>query len=211
MAEFTLLHTNYIVLGSLLLASSALLLSQFFFATIATPVESPVSPDVSVKAPLVARGGPTTYTGTDTNANASLVGTYTCYKEGTWVRQSEMDIPINHTCGQPVYSVPQFTPFGLKPNADGAYPPEGTDYDLSWRCFDISTGCDSNIQNNDVYIYLNGDALTPAHANVESCEYALGRARDLCHGDNGYTRGGWFTFLDGASYGFDPQRNGKNQ
>ena len=195
----------------MLLASSAFFLSQFLFATIAIPVESPALPDVSVKAPLVARGGPAIYSGTDTNANASLAGTYSCYKEGTWARQTEMDIPFNHTCGEPVHDVPQFTPFGLKPNADSAYPPQVTYYDLNWRCFDISTNCDSQIQNNDIYIYLNGDALTSAHANVESCEYALGRARDLCHGDNGYTRGGWFTFLDGTSYGFDPQRSGKNQ
>ena len=198
------------MVGSVLLASSVFFFSQFLFTTIATPIESPVSPDVSVKASLVARDKGT-YSGTDTNVNASLAGTYTCYKEGTWARQTEIDIPINHICGEPVYDVPQFTPFSFFPNADGAYNPQVSAYDLTWRCFDISSDCDATPQHNDIYIYFDGNNLTPDHANAAACEYGLGRARDLCHGDNGYTRGGWFTFIDGTSYGFDPQTNGKNQ
>ena len=210
MPRFILVHTNYIVVESVLLASSAFFFSQFLFGTIATPIESPVSPDVFVKAPLVARDKET-YSGTDTNANANLAGTYTCYKYGTWVRQTETDIPINNICGEPVHDVPQFTPFSFTPNADGAYNPQVSAYELSWRCFDISADCDATPQTGDAYIYFNGDDLTPAHANTAACEYALGRARDLCHGDNGYTRGGWFTYIDGTSYGFDPQTDGKNQ
>ena len=211
MPRFTLLHTNYIVVGSGLLASSAFFFSQFLFATIATPIESPVSPDVSVNAPLVARDNKATYSGTDTNANISLAGTYNCYKEGTWVRQTEVNIPINNTCGEPVHDVPEVQPFSFVPNADGAYNTQLSVYSLSWHCFDVSTNCDDRINNGDIYIYFDGNDLRREHANVEMCEYGLGRARDLCHGDNGYTRGGWFTFSDGTSYGFDPQRQGKNQ
>ena len=211
MPEVTLLHTNYIfVVGSVLLASSVFFFSQFLFATIATPIESSILPDVSVKAPLIARAK-ATYSGTDTNINASLAGTYNCYNDGTWARQTEIDIPINYICGEPVHDVPQFTPFSFIPNADGAYNPQVSVYQLSWRCFDVSSNCDSTPKYGDYYLYFNGDDLTPAHANAAACEYALGRARDLCHGDNGYTRGGWFTYTDGTSYGFDPQKNGKNQ
>ena len=198
------------MVGSVLLASSAFFISRFLFAITATPIESPVSLDISVKAPLTARDKQT-YSGTDTNVNASLAGTYNCYKGGTWARQTEMDIPITHICGEPVYDVPQFTPFSFVPNADGAYNPQQSAYDLDWRCFDVSSNCDPTPQQGGVYIYFNGDDLTPAHANTAACEYALGRARDLCHGNNGYTRGGWFTYIDGASYGFDPQTDGKNE
>ena len=210
MSKLTLLHTDYILVGFVLFVSSAFFFSRFLFATIATPIESPVSPDDSVKAPLVARDK-ATYSGTDTNANASLAGTYTCYKDGTWVRQTEIDIPITHVCGEPVHDVPEFIPFSFIPNADGAYNPQVSPYQLSWRCFDVSSDCDSALRHGDTYIYFDGNDLTREHANVAACEYAFGRARDLCHGDNGYTRGGWFTYIDGTSYGFDPQLFGKNQ
>ena len=213
MPKFALLHTNYIVVGSVLLASSAFFLSQFLFGAIATPIESPAAPDVSVKAPLVPRRHKhdPTYGGTDTNANQSLAGTYTCFNDGTWAHQAQINLTIPHICGEPVHDVPEFTPFSLTPNADGAYNHQLSYYRLNWLCFDISQDCDATLKNGDTYAYFTGNDLRTDHANKEACQYALGRTNDLCHGDNGYTRGGWFTYIDGTSYGFDPQTNGNNQ
>ena len=193
----------------MLLASFAVLVSQFA-STFATPIESHLSPDVFDKAPLVARQKGT-YGGTDANINASLAGTYNCYNGGTWVLQPALDIPINEICGEPVHDVLDFTPFSLIPNADGAYPRQASDYQMSEVCFDVSANCDGTPQKGKSYVHFTGDITEAMHANRADCEYALGRTRDLCHGKNNYTRGGWFTFIDGTSYGLDPTKVGGNQ
>ena len=198
------------MVGLVFLVSSAFFISQFISTTIATPIESYDSPDVSVKALLVARQKGT-YSGTDANVNASLVGTYNCFKGGTWARQTECTTPIQHVCGEPVYDVHEFTPFSLQPNADGAYNPQQTLYQLNQACFDISANCDDTPQSGKANIYFDAHIGDATHANTADCVYAMGRIRDLCHGDNGWTRGGWFTFTDGTSYGLDPQTNGKNE
>ena len=194
----------------MLLAGFAFLISQFAATTSATPIESRPSSDTFAKSPLIARQAGT-YSGVDTNVNASLAGTYNCFRGGTWALQTALNIPINQICGAPVYDVLDFTPFSLIPNADGAYPAQQSDYQLSVLCFDVSENCADSPQKGDGYIHFNGDIRAPAHANIADCEYALGRVRDLCHGKNGWTRGGWFTFIDGTSYGLDPSRVGQNQ
>ena len=196
--------------GLTLLASSAVFLSHFAFTTFATPIDSHLSPGDSDKAPLVPRQKGT-YSGTDANANVSLSGTYNCFRGGSWALQTALDTPINETCGGPAYDVLDFEPFSLQPNADGAYPQQATDYQLSQVCFDVSANCDDTPQKGKYYVYFNGDIKSPMHANTADCEYALGRVRDLCHGKNGWTRGGWFTYIDGTSYGMDPSKNGGNE
>ena len=209
-SEILFLHTNYMMAGSMLLASTAFLISQLASATFATPIDSQLSPKDSVKAPLVARQKGT-YSGTDTNVNASLAGTYNCFKGGTWVLQTQTNTPIDQICGAPVYDDIEVTPFSLIPNADGAYSAQQSDYQLDVVCFDVSHDCDNTPPNQHAYLHLNADIQDAAHANMEDCQYALGRVRDLCHDNKGYTRGGWFTFIDGTSYGFDPSRNGWDQ
>ena len=204
------LSTDYITAGFILLASSAMFLFHFTITTFATPIESHLSPGVSEKAPLVARQKGT-YSGVDANVNASLSGTYNCFNGGTWALQTALNIPITEICGGPVYQVLEFSPFSLQPNADGAYPQQTSDYQLSQVCFDVSANCDATPQKGKYYVHFNGDIQSPAHANMVDCEYALGRVRDLCHGKNGWTRGGWFTYIDGTSYGMDPSKNGGNQ
>ena len=196
--------------GSMLLASSAFFISHFVATTFATPINSHQSPDLSITAPLVARQKGT-YSGTDANVDQNLTGIYNCFRGGTWVRQTELNIPINNICGEPVYDVLEFTPFSLTPNDDGAYPPEQSDYQLEQGCFDVSHACDDTPQKGTAYVHFNADIRGPTHATKAYCEYALGRVRDLCHGENGWTRGGWFTFIDETSYGLDPSRNGKDQ
>ena len=202
--------TNHVISGSILLASFAGLVSYFTSTTFATPIDSRPSPDVFSKTPLVARQKGT-YSGAD-SLNASLAGTFNCYKGGTWALQGQLDISNVQVCGAPVYEVPDFTPFSFVPNADGAYPPEQSDYQLAQVCFDVSANCDPTPQNGKVYIHYTGDIMGPAHANRADCEYAMGRVRDICHGNNGWTRGGWYTFSDdGTSYGLDPSTNGGSQ
>lgn len=194
---------------SMLLASSAVFISYLASTTFATPIESQPSLDVSVKAPLVARQKGT-YNGIDA-LNASLAGTFNCYKGGTWALQDALDISINGICGTPVYDVLDFTPFSFVPNADGAFPPQQSDYQLDQVCFDVSLNCDSPAVKGKGYIHYTGDIRTATHANTADCEYAMGRVRDICHGTNGWTRGGWYTFSDGTSYGLDPSKNGESQ
>lgn len=62
-----------------------------------------------------------------------------------------------------------------------------------------------------MYLHYTADIQSATHANTADCEYAMGRVRDICHGTNGWTRGGWYTFSDGTSYGLDPSTNGKSQ
>lgn len=208
-SEIVSLPTNLILAGSMLLASSAVFISLFASTTLATPIQSHSSPDVSLKAPLVARQKGT-YSGTDA-LNASLAGTFNCYKGGTWALQDALDVSINQVCGAPVYQVLDFTPFSLVPNADGAYPPQQSDYQLAQVCFDVSANCDSTPVKGKGYIQYTGDIQGATHANTADCEYAMGRVRDICHGKNGWTRGGWYTFSDGTTYGLDPSRNGESQ
>ena len=62
-----------------------------------------------------------------------------------------------------------------------------------------------------MYIHYTANIQSVTHANTADCEYAMGRVRDICHGTNGWTRGGWYTFEDGTSYGLDPSVNGGSQ
>ena len=197
------------ILGSILLASAALFTSQLVATAFAAPTESYLSPNVLIKAPLIARQKGT-YSGTDA-LNATLAGTFNCYKGGTWALQHAIDVSVKQVCGAPVYQVPEFTPFSLVPNADGAYPPQVSDYQFDQSCFDVSTDCDSTPTKGSVYIKYTADIQSATHANTADCEYAMGRVRDICHGTNGWTRGGWYTFQDGTSYGLDPSTNGKSQ
>lgn len=207
--EIVSLPTNCIIAGTMLLASSAVFISQIASTTFASPIESYPSPDVLAKAPLVAREKDT-YSGTDA-LNASLAGTFNCYKGGTWALQDALDTSINEICGTPVYQPLEFTPFSFVPNADGAYPPQQSDYQLAQVCFDISVECDSTPAKGTGYVHYTGNIQAATHANTADCEYAMGRVRDICHGTNGWTRGGWYTFRDGTSYGLDPSKNGGSQ
>lgn len=200
---------TYIITGSVLLASSAIFISQLASTTFATPIESDPSPDVSSRAPLVARQAGT-YSGTDA-LNASLAGTFNCYKGGTWALQDNLDTPINEVCGAPVYEVLDFTPFSFVPNADGAYPSQVSNYQEDQVCFDVSVNCDSTPVKGKGYISYTADIQGATHANTADCEYALGRVRDICYCKNGWTKGGWYTFGDGTSYGLDPSVNGGSQ
>ena len=193
----------------MLLTSFATVISLFSSATFATPIESPLSPHVPVKAPLLARQAGT-YGGVDTNINASLAGTYSCYKGGTWVLQTELDIPIHNICGAPAWDSLEFQKFSFDPTAEGAYPNQESFYQLHAGCFVITPNCDPTPPKNQAYVKLTADIVSATHANMGDCEYALGRLQTLCHGDNGWTRGGYYTFIDGTTYGADPARNGGN-
>ena len=202
--------TNSIIAGSMLVASSAIFVSRLASTTVAgTAIESHPSPDGFTQGPLVTRQEGT-YSGSD-SLNVSLAGTFSCYKGGTWALQDALDISINEVCGAPVYQVLDFTPFSLIPNADGAYPPQVSNYQLDQVCFDVSVNCDSTPVKGKGYIAYTGDIQGATHANMVDCEYAMGRVRDICHGNNGWTRGGWYTFHDGTTYGLDPSVNGGSQ
>ena len=185
-------------------------LSHLAFTTFATPIESKLSPDVFDKYPLVARQKGTDHY-TDANVNESLAGTYDCFKGGTWALQKSIDEPIVRVCGGSAYQTRVFTPLILEPIADGTYPPSASVYQLSENCFTDSVDCDPSGTKGTYYLYFNADIRASLHAVPEYCEYALGRVRDLCHGENSWSRGGWFTFIDGTSYGVDPSKNGGSE
>ena len=195
---------KHTVAEMMLLVSCVVAISQLTYTAFAAPVESHPSPDASVKAPLIARQAGT-YSGND------ALGTYNCYKGGTWALQTSLNNSIYKICGDPVYDTPEFTPFSFLPNADGAYPQQQSDYQQEQGCFDVSTNCDSSPQKGKDYLHYTADIAAAQHANTADCEYAMGRVRDLCHGNNGWTRGGWYTFTDGTSYGCDVSHNGSNQ
>ena len=194
------------IAGMMLLVSYVVTISQFTYTACAAPVESDPSLDASVNAPLIARQAGT-YSGNDS------LGEFNCYKGGTWALQSSLNNSIAPVCGDrtSAYDHQQFQGFSFAPNPDGSYSQQQSVYQQEQGCFTTSTNCDSSPVKGKDFLLYTADIAYAQHANTADCEYAMEVVRDACHGDNGYTRGGWFTYPDGTSYGCDVSHNGSNQ
>ena len=196
-----------IIAGMMLFVSYVVAISQFTYTACATPVESDPSLDASVNAPLIARQRGT-YSGNDT------LGEFYCYRGGTWALQTSFNNSIGPVCGNSTNASdhPQYQPFSFQANPDGSYSQQQSLYQQEQRCFVTSTSnCDSSAQNGNNFLLYTALIETKQHANPRDCEHAMETVRDACHGDNGFTRGGWYTYTDGTSYGCDVSHNGSNQ
>ena len=178
------------------------------YTAFAAPVESDPSPDASVNAPLIARQAGT-YSGNDTTRG----GVFNCYKGGTWALQTSLNNSIGPVCGDAAssYDHQQYQGFSFVPNPDKTYSQQQSVYQQQQGCFTVSTNCDSSPKKGQDFLLYTADIAYAKHANTADCEYAMETVRDACHGDNGYTRGGWYTYADGTSYGCDVSHNGSNQ
>ena len=191
----------------MLLISYVFTISQLAYTAFAAPVESDPSSDASAKAPLIARQRGT-YSGDDSSGNG---GRYYCYNGGTWALQTSLNSSLYLICGAEAYDAHQFQGFSFKPLADGTYSQQESDYQQTGNCFTTSKNCDSSPQKGQDYIHYTAVISTSQHNNTADCEHAIETVRDMCHGEHGYTRGGYYTYTDGTTYGADVSHNGSNQ
>ena len=157
-----------------------------------------ISQAFSTSQRLATRGG-STYSGNDA-LDPNRAGTFTCFKDGTWQPQQWITSTWDQACSTAEHDDDNHH-FSFTPSADGTYPHQEVDHEYA-VCTPQPPYADAC--NAFGYVKYTGDIKAPAHANTEDCEYAMERVVAICHGDNQDTRGGWYTFSDGTSYGADP-------
>ena len=131
-------------------------------------------------------------------------GSYFCYRGGTWYKQADIAGLWDQACSNSTSITYDTQHFSYAPNADGSYTDQSVRHEVYSQCLENSVTT-ILCQDTGFEVDFRATFESANHANQSDCQWAMKRVNDVCHGKHNDTRGGWFEFQDGSTYGFDPQ------
>lgn len=151
-----------------------------------------------------------TYDGTDNfDGIPTHAGTFDCFRDEFRLHQSELTAMWDQACTNTTSIQDDDAHFSYVPNPDNkTYPLQSVTHQIQNGQLHNETADGqvvSGWRDSGHELDMTAQFHGPTHATTEECQWVMQRITAICHGENGFSRGGWWEFADDkTTYGIDP-------